>query len=62
MRTLFKSLASETRGWVTIDAGKDRGAVAQEILKHVEPLVQGIDVPISRLWVYDDDDPSPSSV
>jgi len=62
VRTLFQSLATETRGWVTIDAGKDRGAVAQEILKHVEPLVQGIDGPIDRLWVDDDDDASPSSV
>jgi len=53
-RTIFKDFASETRGWVTIDAGQDREAVAHEILKHVEPLVQGIDAPIGKLWVHDD--------
>jgi dTMP kinase len=55
VRTMFKDFGSETRtrGWVTIDAGQDREAVAHEILKHVEPLVQGIDAPIGKLWVDD---------
>ena len=53
MRTIFKDLGSQTRGWVMIDAGQDRGAVADEILKHVEPLVQGVDAPIGKLWVDD---------
>ncbi|KAI0299274.1 thymidylate kinase-domain-containing protein, partial [Russula brevipes] len=48
--TLFESLGGETHGWVAIDAGQDRGAVAHEISKHVEPLVLGIDGPIGRLW------------
>jgi len=43
---------------VTIDAGQDRGGVAHDILKHVEPLAQGIDAPIRRLWVDDDGSPS----
>ncbi|KAN0121072.1 Thymidylate kinase domain containing protein [Russula decolorans] len=51
VRTIFKDFGSETRGWVTIDARQDREAVAHEILKHVEPLVQGIDAPIGKLWV-----------
>ena len=51
VRMIFNELGSETRGWVTIDAGKDRETVAHEILKHVEPLVQGIDAPIGELWV-----------
>jgi len=51
VRTMFKDFGSETRGWVTIDAGQDRGAVAHEILKHVESLVQGIDAPIDKLWI-----------
>jgi len=46
-------LGSQTPGWVTIDAGQDRGAVAHEILKHVEPLVEGIDAPSGKLWVDD---------
>ena len=54
VRTLFTSLGAETRGWVTIDAGQNRAIVAHDILKHVEPLAQGIDAPISRLWVGDD--------
>jgi len=54
VRTVFKNLGSQTHGWATIDAGQDRGAVAHEILKHVEPLVQGIDAPIGKLWVDDD--------
>lgn len=58
VRTLFKRLGSETRWWVTIDAGRDRGAIEHDIFKHVEPLVQGVDAPISRLWI--DDDASPS--
>ena len=58
VRTLFQSLGGETRGWVTIDAGQDREAVAREVWKHVEPLVQGIEGPISRLWVDDDGSPS----
>jgi len=53
VRTLFRSLGAETRGWVMIDAGQDRAAVVHDILKHVEPLAQGIDAPISRLWVGD---------
>ncbi len=45
VRTMFKDLGSETRSWVTIDAGQDREAVVHEILKHIEPLVQGINAP-----------------
>lgn len=53
VRTMFKDFGSETRGWVTIDAGQDHEAVTHEILKHVEPLVQGIDAPIGKLWLND---------
>jgi dTMP kinase len=53
VRALFKSMGSETRGWVTIDAGQDREDVAHDIWKNVEPLLQGIDTPIRRLWIDD---------
>ncbi|KAI0306029.1 thymidylate kinase-domain-containing protein [Multifurca ochricompacta] len=53
VRTLFKSMGSETRGWMTIDAGLDRDAVAQDIWKQVEPLGRGVDGPIKKLWVDD---------
>lgn len=54
VRAMFKNLGTQTRGWVTIDAGQDRGGVAHEILKHVQPLVQSIDAPIGKLWVDDE--------
>jgi dTMP kinase len=54
VRTLFKSMGSETHGWVTIDAGQDREDVALDIWSNVEPLVQGIDAPIRRLWIDGD--------
>ncbi|KAH9066537.1 P-loop containing nucleoside triphosphate hydrolase protein [Lactarius vividus] len=53
VRALFKSMGSETPGWVTIDAGRDREAVAHDIWAHIEPLTQGIDSPIGRLWTAD---------
>lgn len=53
VRALFKSMGDETPGWVTIDAGRDREAVAHDIWTHVEPLVHGIDSPIDRLWTTD---------
>jgi dTMP kinase len=53
VRELFKSMGDETRGWVTIDAGQDREDVAHDIWKNVEPLLQGIDAPIRRLWIDD---------
>jgi dTMP kinase len=58
VRTLFQSLGGETRGWVTIDAGQDREAVTREVWKHVEPLAQGIEATISKLWVDGDGSPS----
>jgi hypothetical protein len=58
VRTLFKSLGAEMHGWVTIDAGQARAAVAKDILKYVEPVAQGIRAPIVRLWVDDDGPPS----
>lgn len=53
VRGLFKSMGDETGGWVTIDAGQDREDVAHDIWKNVEPLLQGIDAPIRRLWIDD---------
>jgi dTMP kinase len=51
VRALFKSMGTETRGWVTIDAGQNREEVARDIWTNVEPLMQGIDGPIQRLWI-----------
>jgi len=47
-------MGNETPGWVTIDAGQDRDAVAHDMWTHVEPLAQGIDSPIGRLWTMED--------
>jgi dTMP kinase len=51
VRALFKSMGNETCGWVTIDAGKNREDVARDIWRNVEPIMQGIDAPIQRLWI-----------
>ena len=40
---------SNTR-WVTVDAGEEKEAVQSVIWKHVEPLQNGIEGPIKRLW------------
>ncbi|KAI0272398.1 thymidylate kinase-domain-containing protein [Gloeopeniophorella convolvens] len=56
VRALFREMGVVTRGWVTLDAGRDRDAVAEDIWTRIEPLAHGVDGPISRLWV--DDAPS----
>ena len=53
VRTLFKFMGEETPGWITIDAGQDREAVAHDIWTQVEPLIHGVDSPIEKLWTTD---------
>ena len=53
VRALFKSMGEETPGWMTIDAGRDREAVAHDIWTQVEPLIHGVDSPIDKLWTTD---------
>lgn len=53
VRALFTSMGNETPGWVTIDAGRDREAVAHDLWTHVEPFAHGTDLPIGRLWTTD---------
>jgi len=36
--------------WVTIDAAHDRDTVAQVLRKYVDPFVDGIDLPMQKLW------------
>ncbi|KAF4611258.1 hypothetical protein D9613_006594 [Agrocybe pediades] len=37
--------------WVTIDAGRERDQVEQDVWKLVEPLVkEGVDGPVTKLW------------
>jgi len=52
VRGVFKRLGEEEgRGWVEVDAGQALDAVTQEIWEHVEPLVQGVEGEVKRLWV-----------
>jgi len=53
VRALFTSMGNETPGWVTVDAGRDREAVAQDLWAHVGPFAHGTDLPIGRLWTTD---------
>ncbi|KAK0443619.1 thymidylate kinase-domain-containing protein [Armillaria borealis] len=52
VREQYKRIESENVvQWATIDAGREREQVAADIWTHVEPLVDGIDHVIAKLWV-----------
>ncbi|KAJ3806081.1 thymidylate kinase-domain-containing protein [Lentinula lateritia] len=36
--------------WVVVDAGRDVAAVTEEMWGHVQPLLDGVDSPVGRLW------------
>ncbi|KAJ3875912.1 P-loop containing nucleoside triphosphate hydrolase protein [Lentinula edodes] len=36
--------------WVVVDAGRDMSAVTEEMWGHVQPLLDGVDSPVGRLW------------
>ncbi|KAG6889238.1 hypothetical protein C0992_005877 [Termitomyces sp. T32_za158] len=36
--------------WINVDAGREREVVADELWKLVEPLSQGVETPLKRLW------------
>ncbi|PBK81746.1 P-loop containing nucleoside triphosphate hydrolase protein, partial [Armillaria gallica] len=53
---VFLDITPEKRGsvestWAPIDAGREREQVAADIWTYVEPLVDGIDHAIGKLWV-----------
>ena len=36
--------------WIVVDAGRERETIAQELWQLVEPLTEGIDGDVARLW------------
>ncbi|SJL12421.1 related to Thymidylate kinase [Armillaria ostoyae] len=52
VREQYKRIESENVvQWATIDAGREREQVAADIWTRVEPLVDGTDHAIAKLWV-----------
>ncbi|OCH86951.1 thymidylate kinase [Obba rivulosa] len=53
VRAAFERVGDEMGGggrWVVVDADAEQEAVARELWRHVEPLAQGTDEPLRRLW------------
>ncbi|KAJ7274522.1 thymidylate kinase [Mycena haematopus] len=52
VRDIFHQISTEftEATWVTIDAGREREVVAEEVWKFVRPLAGGLSVPLERLW------------
>ncbi|KAF8142305.1 thymidylate kinase [Mycena galopus ATCC 62051] len=51
VRDVFHQISSEFEAsWVTIDAGREREDVAEEVWKLVRPLTGGLSIPLQRLW------------
>lgn len=42
--------SGETSRWATVDAGRERELVAEDIWRLIEPLIPGVEGPIERLW------------
>jgi len=36
--------------WVTVDAGREREVVTEDVWRLIEPLIRGVKGPIERLW------------
>ncbi|KAF5377011.1 hypothetical protein D9757_007718 [Collybiopsis confluens] len=45
-----REMSGEDRKWVVVDAGLSLSAVSQEIWGYVEPLLDGLDSSVGRLW------------
>lgn len=51
VREVFERIGEEMgTKWVTIDAGRTREDVEEDIWENVSPLVEGINDPVSGLW------------
>ncbi|KAJ7066517.1 thymidylate kinase-domain-containing protein [Mycena amicta] len=53
VRELFGVLASEftDEKWVTVNAGRSRDEVAEDVWGHVGAIVGGMSTPVERLWL-----------
>ena len=51
VREVFERIGKEMgEKWVTVDAGRTRDEVGQDIWEKVSPLMGGVNEPVSRLW------------
>ncbi|KAJ6513394.1 thymidylate kinase-domain-containing protein [Mycena sanguinolenta] len=52
VRDVFHQISSEFTAatWVTVDAGKEREDVAEDVWNFVRPLTGGLSIPLERLW------------
>ncbi|GLB43336.1 putative thymidylate kinase [Lyophyllum shimeji] len=55
VREVFRRIGEEIKGsglgaWVWVDAGREKGVVAEEVWGHVELLARGVEGPLCRLW------------
>ncbi|KAJ4487886.1 thymidylate kinase [Lentinula aciculospora] len=39
--------------WIVIDAGREMHTVTEEIWRHVQPLLDGVESSVGRLWAHD---------
>ncbi|KAF7294229.1 Thymidylate kinase [Mycena chlorophos] len=53
VRGLFGVLGAEFESgkWVTVDAGRSREEVAEDVWRHVSKVVGKVDGPVARLWI-----------
>jgi dTMP kinase len=45
-----KEMLQDGGKWVTLDAGKERVVVSEDVWGLVEPLTAGVESPVQRLW------------
>lgn len=55
VRAMFDRIGAEMNGdgtkkWISVDAGRERDAVTQTLWAYIEPVINGVDCPIDRLW------------
>jgi dTMP kinase len=55
VRARFSEISQEFSAdkWVTIDAGRDKEAVASDVWNCAEPFAGGVVSPLQRLWTHD---------
>ncbi|KIK57750.1 hypothetical protein GYMLUDRAFT_45920 [Collybiopsis luxurians FD-317 M1] len=58
VRRVFGEIGREINGtgavddgkWIVVDAGKDLSTVTEEMWRHIAPFLDGLDLPVGRLW------------
>ncbi|KAG6902492.1 hypothetical protein C0995_016069 [Termitomyces sp. Mi166 len=50
-KRIEKEIVNDGGRWVDVNAGREREVVADELWRLMEPLLQGVETPLKRLWV-----------